>query len=160
MLSEKVQEFIGQGGDASILEIEKGAIRRFADAVDDRNPLYRDDEYARNSRYGSIITVPGFFGWPTRSPRGSAIASSGGLTAGLASALSEAGYNRILDGGMDYEFYMPVRTGDTLSANTRLKDVREREGGTGKMAIVRNETTYYNQNGDLVATAVATTIYR
>ena len=44
------------------MEVEKGAIKKYADAVDDHNPLYWDDEYAKNSRYGSIIAPPGFFG--------------------------------------------------------------------------------------------------
>ena len=158
MLEDKAKEFIGKAGATTIFEVEKGAIRRFADAVDDMNPLFRDDEYARNSRNGTIVSVPGFFGWPSRQPRGTALI--GGSGANLNAALTEAGYLRILDGGMDYEFFGPVRAGDTLSSTTALKDVREREGSTGKMAIVRNETTYLNQNGDLVATAVSTAIYR
>ncbi len=158
MLSEEVKEFIGKGGDTRVFEVEKGAIRRFADAVDDPNPLFRDDEYARNSQYSAIIAPPGFFGWPTRLPRGAALA--GGSDGGLGAALAKAGYTRLLDGGMEYEFHVPIRAGDTLVASSKLKDVREREGGSGKMAIVRNETTYYNQNGDLVATAISTSIHR
>ncbi len=158
MLSEDIKEFVGRGGDARVFEIEKGAIRRFADAVDDQNPLFRDDEYARNSQYGAIIAPPGFFGWPTRLPRGAALA--GGSDGGLGAAIAKAGYTRLLDGGVDYEFFAPVRAGDTLVATSKLKDVRERDGGTGKMVIVRNETTYYNHNGDLVATAITTSIHR
>ncbi len=73
MLSDEVKEFIGVGGDAGTLEVEKGAIRRFAEAVGDTNPLFREDEYGRNSRYGAIITVPGFFGWPTPAPLRAAV---------------------------------------------------------------------------------------
>lgn len=160
MLSDEVKEFIGVGGDAGILEVEKGAIRRFAEAVGDPNPLFREDEYGRNSRHGAIITVPGFFGWPTPAPRRAAGAGGGGGGGGVAAVLNKAGYTRILDGGMDYEFHAPIRAGDTLTANAKLKDVKEREGSSGKMTIVRNETTYYNQNGALVATAISTTIYR
>ena len=65
MLPEEITKFIGEAGDTRTLEVEKGAIRRFADAVDDPDPLYYDEEYARNSRYGSMIAPPGFFGWPT-----------------------------------------------------------------------------------------------
>ena len=158
MLADVAKEFVGKGGGTTILEVEKGAIRRFADAVGDMNPLFRDDEYARNSKNGTIVSLPGFFGWPSRMPRGTAVI--GGMASELSEALADGGYLRVLDGGMDYEFFVPVRAGDTLSSTTALKDVREREGSTGKMAIVRNETTYHNQNGDLVATAVSTTIYR
>jgi hypothetical protein len=41
-----------------------------------------------------------------------------------------------------------------------IKDIIEREGKTGKMAFITTETTYINQNGDLVAKARGTSIQR
>ena len=41
-------------------------IRNFCNGIGDLNPLYRDAEYARNSRFGGIISHPMFpmaFGW-------------------------------------------------------------------------------------------------
>ena len=61
MLPEEVTKLIGKAGEVRVFQVEKGAIERFADAADDQNPLYYDEEYARNSRYGSIIAPPGFF---------------------------------------------------------------------------------------------------
>ena len=55
MLPEEITAFIGKSEETVIMEVEKGAIKKFADAVDDPNPLYWDEEYARGSRYGSII---------------------------------------------------------------------------------------------------------
>jgi len=48
MISEEVTNLIGKVGDIMIMEVERGAIKRYADAVDDRNPVYWDEEYARN----------------------------------------------------------------------------------------------------------------
>lgn len=158
MLPEEVTQFIGKSGDVRVFEVEKGAIRRFADAVDDPNPLYSDEEYARDSRYGSIIAVPGFFGWPTKGPRGSALIAES--TAGLRPALAKAGYSRGLDGGIEYEFFLPIRAGDTLAASSVIKNIIEREGRAGKMAFIITETTYTNQNGDVVAKARGTSISR
>jgi len=170
MLPEEITKFIGTGGGVTVYEVEKGAIKKFADAVDDLNPFYLDEEYAENSRYGSIIAPPGFFGWPARFARGSALprateakGSSEQTTdprATLGVALVEAGYPRVLDGGMEYDFFCPVRAGDTLAASSVIKDVIGREGSTGKMAFVITETTYTNQNGELVAKARATSIHR
>jgi acyl dehydratase len=158
MLPDEVKQFIGKTVGVRIFEVERGAIRRFADAVDDPNPLYRDDEYARNSRYGSIISPPGFFGWPSRQPRGAPLVVESTPELGL--ALAKAGYSRVLDGGMEYDFFYPVRAGDTLVASTVISNVREREGSTGKMAFMIMETTYTNQNGDVVAKARSTSIHR
>lgn len=164
MLPEEITKLIGQVTGTSIFEVEKEAIRRFADAVDDSNPLYWDEEYAKKSRYGSIIAPPGFIsspwlsGRPTKWPKRGATSSE--TRGDLRVALAEAGYGRVLDGGMEYEFFGPVRAGDTITASSSIKDVIGREGRTGKMAFVISETTYTNQNGELVAKARATSIHR
>ena len=159
MLPEEVAKFIDKAGDVTILEVEKGAVRRFADAVDDPNPLYGDEEYAKNSKYGSIIAPPGFFGWPSKWKGGS---SSSPVTGDLRPALARAGYNAgsLIDAGTEYTFFCPIRVGDTLAALPRVVVITEREGKLGKMAFVITETTYTNQNGDLVAKARGTLIYR
>ena len=143
-----------------VFEVEKGAIKKFADAVDDRNPLYWDEEYARKSRYGSIIAPPGFFGWPTRWDEGYTFPSIFDGSTDPRSALAKAGYGRSLDGGIEYEFFRPVRAGDTLVVTSGTKDIIEQEGREGKLVFVITEVTYVNQNGDLVARACATSIKR
>jgi len=164
MLPEEVTKFIGQVSGTSIFEVEKEVIRRFADAVDDSNPLYWDEEYAKKSKYGSIIAPPGFISspWfsnrPTKWPKRGTTASD--ATADLRPALAKAGLGRGLDGGMEYEFFAPVRAGDTITAETKIADIIEREGSTGRLAFLITETTYTNQNGEVVAKARATSIHR
>ena len=41
-------------------EASRDTIRHFTDAVGDHNPLYRDEEYATNSCYGTLIAPPCF----------------------------------------------------------------------------------------------------
>ena len=74
--------------------------------------------------------------------------------------MAKAGYRRSVDGGIEYEFFYPVRAGDTLTASSMIKDIVEREGETGKLVFVITETTYTNQNGDLVAKVRGTSIGR
>ncbi len=151
MLPEEVTKFIGKTGDVTIMEVEKGAIRRYAEAIDDPNPLYGDDEYAGNSKYGSIIAPPGFFGWPTKWARGSAFPVFSEAMLKLIAGLRNAGYSQIIVGAIDYEFFCPVRAGDTLSASSVIKDISERKDGDGKAVFVITEIIYTNQNNDLVA---------
>jgi acyl dehydratase len=166
MLTEEIAPFIGKSIGTVACEVEKGSIKRFADAVGETNPLYWDEEYAAKSKYGSIIAPPGFFGWPIKLPRGMTfqrptdISDPPEATEGMRAALAKAGYWRVVDGGIDYEFFLPVHAGDVLSAKSIIKEVREREGKTGKMAFVIIETSYYNQKNELVAKADATAIYR
>ncbi len=153
MVPDSLKQYIGKVDPPHLREVEKGAIRRYADAVGDDNPLYSDEEYARKSRYGCIIAPPGFFGWAKKT-----ISSSEGLV-GLIGAMIEAGYAGILDGGMAYDFYLPVRVGDTLVVSPKVADITLKEGKT-KMMILRFEASYTNQNGDLVAKSYQTLIGR
>jgi acyl dehydratase len=167
MLPKEVTQFIGTSSSAVVFEVEKGAIKKFADAVDDSNPLYWDEEYARNSRYGSLIAPPGFFGWPVHLARGQTFlrtakqeGTESEKVGDLAIELAKAGYPRNLDGGMEYEFFAPVRAGDILSGSSRITDITEKKGATGTLIFVTTETNYSNQNGVIAAKALATAIFR
>ena len=153
MVPDELKQYIGKVDPPHLREVEKGAIRRYADAVGDDNPLYYDEEYAKKTKYGGIIAPPGFFGWAKKT-----ISSSEGLI-GLIGAMIEAGYAGILDGGMAYDFFLPVRVGDTLVGSPKVADIALKEGKT-KMMILRFETSYTNQNGDLVAKSYQTLIGR
>jgi acyl dehydratase len=153
MVPDSLKQYIGKVDPPHLREVEKGAIRRYADAVGDNNPLYYDEEYAKKTKYGGIIAPPGFFGWAKKT-----ISSSEGLI-GLIGAMIEAGYAGILDGGMAYDFYLPIRVGDTLVGSPKVADIALKEGKT-KMMILRFETSYTNQNGDLVAKSYQTLIGR
>ena len=156
MLPEEIKKLIGMTGSAKVYEVEKGAIRRFADAVDDTNPLYQDDAYARNSRYGSIIAPPGFFGWPLKQARGSPLIID--MPTELISAFEQAGYplSSAIDGSIEYEFFLPVHAGDILTAITTVRNLRERTENTGHMVFIILETTFQNQSGVPVAIQQAT----
>ena len=154
MVPDELKQHIGKIDPPHVREVERGAIRRYADAVGNGNPLYFDEEYASESRYGTIIAPPGFFGWSMQS-----VPSSEGII-GLMTAMINAGYYRILDGGMSYEFFLPVREGDIIIASPKVKDVTAKEGKSGTMMICDFETSYFNQNGDLVAKAYQTLIGR
>jgi len=158
MLPQKVTQLIGKTSDSGIMEVEKGAIKKFADAVGDTNPLYWDEEYARKSEYGGISAPPGFFGWPVKWKGAMPMASE--LREKAIATISKAGYPRVLDGGIEYEFLFPVLAGDTLAAVSRIADIQEQEGKTGKMFLTVLETTYTNQSGDLVAKERKITIHR
>jgi len=151
MIPEEIKKLIGTGGAVKYYEVEKGAIRRFAEAVDDPNPLFQDEEYAQKSKYGTIIAPPGFFGWPLKQTRGSPLAVD--IPPELEDAFEKAGYplSLVLDGGMEYEFFLPARAGDILSAVTTVRNLRERSGKGGSIIVSFLDTVYHNQTGALVA---------
>ncbi len=161
MLPKEITGFIGKSIGTSTFQVEREPIRRFADAVGDSNPLYWDEEYARKSRYGAIIAPPGLICTPwyaRRSvPWGSRETSAPEIISGP--DMAKAGYGRLLDGGAEWELLLPVKAGDIITAETKVKDIIEREGKSGKMAFTIRETTYTNQTGKVVARARVTTIH-
>ena len=163
MLPEEVTRFIGKKGHPSVFVVEREAIRRFADSVDDPNPLYWDEEYAEKSKYRSIIAPPGFISapWFSGRPRkwGQRGETAPDETSGVRAAIVKAGFGRILDGGIEYEFFKPVKAGDTITSQSVIADITVREGRAGKMAFLTTETTYTNQDGEVVAKSRSTGIH-
>jgi len=158
MLPDEVAGFIGRSGDTITLDVERGAIRKFADAVGDRNPLYWDDDFARDAGYRAIPAPPGFFGWPAK--WSSPLPFFMPIRQELADAVSKAGFGRMLDAGIEFDFLRPVHAGDTLAVTPRFISISEKEAKSGRMLISVLEMTYVNQNGDIVARGRHLTLYR
>jgi len=145
VITEELRACIGMQSEPTVIEIEKVMIKRFAEAIEDPNPLWQDEEYARNARYGGIVAPPGFL--MTLMMRGPAMELP-----------FELPFTRRLDGGGDWEYFKPIRPGDVLTVVTKLVDVREREGRMGTMVLLVSETTWKNQRNELVAKSCGTSI--
>ena len=136
---EKLRDKIGVEWEPRAYEIERGMIRRFVQAVDDPNPLWQDEEHASKSQYGGIIVPPTFIltiGFEQIQQKMTILMPSAGR----------------LHGGTEFEYYLPVRPGDTITASGKIVDVRERIGkSTGKMLFVTFDISYINQRQESVA---------
>ena len=154
-IPEKLVELIGKPiGEPQIWEVERGAIRRFAEAVDNPNPLYHDVEYARNSKYGEMIAPFGFYGWPVKG----GLMEMMGLVIG---PMLNAGYPVILDAGVEFESFVPIRAGDTLVSYSRITDIVEKTTKSGKAMLISTiEMNFLNQNSDKALTARSSIICR
>ena len=56
----KIQDLVGKKSPIHEPhdEVSKSDIRHWCEVMRDRNPLYTDEEYAKNSKYGGIIAPP------------------------------------------------------------------------------------------------------
>ena len=153
IMTEELAELIGTQSDPVILEVERGAIRRYAQAIEDPNPLYNDAEYAKKSKYGEMICPPGFFGWPVK-PRSLAQAAM------FSQIMQKPGRSTSMDNGGELEFMLPVRAGDVLTSVTKIVDIYEEIGRSGNQLLLGIlEITYINQNDDIVAKSRRRTVY-
>ena len=143
VITEELRKTIGVAKQSTTIDMEKGMLRQFVDAIDDPNPLWSDEEYAKKTQYGGITFPPGIL----------AAAMMGGSGPRLDIPLG-----RILDGGGEWEFLKPMRPGDVITAVGTVSDIREREGSVGKMLFIVSNIEWKNQRGELVATGRATLI--
>ena len=143
LTDEMRQQAIGQESEPRVLEVEKGAIIKFAQAIGDDNPIFNDEAAARASRYGGLVAPPTFLR--------AAVAARPDLP-------FEVPFDRVLDGGSDWEYFEPVRPGDRITAVSRIEDINERNGRIGLMLIQTIVITYTNQFNQVVATQTNTSI--
>ena len=59
-VTDEVSKQIGTNGEIRTYDVERGAIRRFAEAIGDPNPLFNDEREARKTRFGGMIASPTF----------------------------------------------------------------------------------------------------
>ena len=143
ILTEEARKQIGKAGEPRTYEVERWAIRRFADAIGDDNPLFHDEREARSTNYGGMIAPPTFYR---------------ALMAPVPEVKFEMAAYRGLDGGSDWEYFHPIRPGDRITVQSKIADLRESEGRLGPMVFITTETTYTNQFGEVCAIQRATGI--
>lgn len=142
---DEMKKAIGTQSEPSTIEIEKGMIKKFAEAIEDPNPLWQDEQHAKKARHGGIVAPPGLLMAVMMVGQGSPMPFKPPMP-------------RILDGGGEWEYFKPIRPGDVLTVVGKLYDIREREGRMGKMLFIVSETTWTNQNNELVARSLGTLI--
>lgn len=153
LITDELKKLIGMSWEPQIFKVEEGAIKRYAEAIDDPNPLYHDVEYARKSKYGRLICPPGFTGWPEK--------KAGMLGIQVSEVLIAAGApSRPVDGSVEFKFFLPIGAGDILVETTKILNITERETKSGKALFAQVEYTFVNQNGAVALRCVATYIYR
>ena len=120
------QQAIGVEGAPSTTEVERRAIIKFAEAIEDTNPLWNNEGEARHTRHGGLVAPPTF------------LRSMQTLRAELP---FEVPFDRVLDGGSDWEYFEAVLPGDRITTIDRIEDMRERNGRIGLMVITTAKIT-------------------
>ncbi|MFN2613996.1 MAG: MaoC family dehydratase N-terminal domain-containing protein [Actinomycetota bacterium] len=158
MLTDEVRAWIGR---ELVLEAPastgRAAIRYYALAIGDDNPLYTDDEYARAHGYPSVIAPPTMICETNQFVPGARDAE------GLLTQIFELPVEgaRQIRGGNTYRFERPLLPADRVTIRWRLDDIAERTSKDGApMLVVTAIATYTNQDGELLATNEETVIYQ
>ncbi|GGG43277.1 hypothetical protein GCM10010964_33390 [Caldovatus sediminis] len=170
LLTDEVRKHIGAESAPfpACDPVEKGAVRRYAQAIMDPDPAYASDE--AGARYGGAVAPPLYPAFMFRTPFGEPDVLTerahdpdfDGLVMGVRDGLPELPLHgfALLNGGAEVEFYRYARHGETVLQKSRYADIYERETRAGPMVFVIIETEYTNGAGELLMRARKTIIRR
>jgi acyl dehydratase len=127
------RDLIGRESEVVLFEVERGAIRKFAEAVQDQTPAcVRGDVAPPTFPTTFRMTIPG-------------------LTYDLA---------RVLHGAQEYRYERPLRAGDRVRCRVRVADVYQRQGRLGEMTFLILAMDGEDESGNPVFSGATTAILR
>jgi acyl dehydratase len=139
------KSFIGRTSEPLTLDVERGHIQRFAEAIGDPNPIYRDLKAAQAAGHPRIPAPPTF------------------ATALRPNDVREGiplDWRRLLHGEQRFEYRRPLYAGDTVTVVQRIADIQEKAGKSGKMQLLILDTVATDASGSEVYTGRSTVVLR
>ncbi len=127
IISQELESLLNIEFGPEVYEIEKGMVRKFAEAIDDPNPLWQQ------------VTPPTF----------PAALIPSELLHRLLTA--RCPLTRYLNGANELEYHQAIKVGDVISVTASLSKLRQLEGKEGRTLFMIMEITYKNQRGEVVA---------
>lgn len=133
------RDFIGREyPSAGTYVVSRAAIRDFAVAINDRNPLYLDREAARAAGYADVIAPPTFLVSMGARDDGPSIIADPDL--GL-------DFSRIVHSEQRFTLHRPVMAGDELSSVMRVVEIKD----VSTNELIGLDTDVRDAAGELVA---------
>lgn len=139
------RDFIGRTFPPSEpYEVSRVKIREFADAIGDRNPVYRDQEAAKAAGYPDVIAPPTF-------PIVVSLSNPG-----LADPELGINYAMVVHGEQRFEYTRPLRAGDVVTCTSTITEIKS-IGNNEKLVV---ETDVKTVEGELVCKSYNTMVER
>jgi acyl dehydratase len=126
--------------------VEKGTIRRLADALGDPNPLYTDEEAARAAGHAGLLAPPIF---------PAVLAVNDRFRHSL-----DLGTRSLLLSEQQFEYGRPIVAGDRIIIRNRVADVQEKSGPSGPMDVIVIEAEGRSPEGEIFFRSRETLVLR
>jgi len=159
-LDDEIRKYIGMQTEEQLAcdTVERGAVRRYAQAIMDLDPIYMDPP--AGSRYAKPVAPPLFPNAMLRAPFNSPDLVTeraedphfdglvGSSTLGLPPL--PLVNSPLLNGGSEVEMYRFAEHGEQVWLVSRYKDIYEKESSKGVMLMVVIETDFLDKDRKLV----------
>lgn len=136
------EDLIGRRSNPVVNWVERGAVRKFAQAISDPNPLYLDEQEAQRSRWGGLIAPPTF-----------PITFDYGNIEGL--MLPSSG---LIHGEQRFTYTRPLLVGERLRCHAALANAYEKQGSRGLLTFLVIDRETHDDRGVTVCTMQASLI--
>ncbi|WP_017379063.1 MaoC family dehydratase N-terminal domain-containing protein [Paenisporosarcina sp. TG-14] len=139
------RNIIGKENEPEYHEVEKGAIRKFATAIEDDNPVYHNEEYAKQKGYPSLLAPLTF---PTT------------FRGKIQEWFKNLDKNRLLHGEQEYHYERRFYAGERIKLVEKVADVYEKKGKNGMMTFIIRDREGYDEADKKLFTERSTFIVR
>ncbi len=125
-LLNKSKAMIGKATRPAVFEVEKGQVRRFAQAIGEDNPVHLDEKAAKAAGFSSLVAPPTFVA----------------ALSAVRSLLAELGVDAqaTMHAEEEYEYFKPICAGDVVTVTHRVADVYDKQAPNGRLVFVVVET--------------------
>jgi 3-hydroxybutyryl-CoA dehydratase len=122
--------------------LDKDIIKNFIAGVEETNPLYTDEDYAKKSGFGCLVVPPttiSLYVTPSR----------------VLKTIDKKTPPGLIQAGQRYEFLRPIKVGDTVTVKAVVEDVSQKKGRD--FVAIKGEA--YNPDGQKAAVSIITVIW-
>ncbi|MDS9471584.1 MaoC family dehydratase N-terminal domain-containing protein [Sporosarcina pasteurii] len=131
-----LKDVIGKRSETIKNTIERGAVKKFAEAIGDISSIYYDEEAGKNSRFKRNIAPPTF-----------PVTFEFGAVADL--TLPSKG---LIHGEQSFHYKRPLFVGEDVYCFTEVKDYYEKTGSFGNMGFLVLTRHGLDRNDELIFT--------
>ena len=161
-LTDDIRKYIGMETDLQLAcdPVERGAVRRYAQAIMDPDPIYMMDDAIRGTRYARPVAPPLFPNAMLRLPFGERdLVQERAADPGFDGAVGSSTLglpplplvnSPLLNGGSECEMFRFAEHGESIWIQSRYLDIYEKETSKGVMLFVVIETDFIDAERKLV----------
>lgn len=136
------KEHIGKQSNKVKNVVERGAVKKFAEAIGDLHPIYFDEETGKQSRYKNNLAPPTF-------PR----VFDFGVIEGL--RLPDKG---LIHGEQTYHYKRPLLIGEEIRCYSVVENYYEKKGNNGEMCFLVLQNNGEDLAGNMIFSSKMTLV--
>ena len=140
------KKFVGREYKPTTYVVGQEKIKEYALAVGDLNPLYIDPDFAKTSKFRSIIAPPMFV----------VVFARDAMFNLFDDKDLKINMPKLVHGEQEFNFHKIVKANDTIKTTSKIKNIHDKNNND----FIELETKSYNQNNELVVEGLWTFIIR